>query len=130
MTPSANIVVPRIRLSRRGLSGDGDLNGARLCKGPLVRIGEGLGNHPLVNRSAGVCCFWGGGGGRSIVGDTGRFGDGGSFFIGVILGKGKPLGASAPPVDDDEVLLPQLELRLPPPVHCPSSRPRTVNNRV
>jgi hypothetical protein len=98
-----------------------------------VRIGDGLGNHPLVNRSAGVCCFCGGGGGgggRSIVGDTVRCGDGGSFFIGVIFGKGKPLGASAPPVDDDEVLLPQLELRLPPLVHCPSSRPRTVNNRV
>jgi hypothetical protein len=63
------------------------------------------------------------------VGDTFCFGDAGSFLIGVIFGNGNPLGAKAPPDDDVDVLLPQLELRLPL-VHCASSSPRTVNNRV
>lgn len=53
----------------------------------------------------------------------------GFVCIGVIRGNGKP-ELRAPPAEDDEVLLPQLELRLPPTVHCPSSSPRTVNSLV
>ena len=49
-------------------------------------------------------------------------------LIGVILGKGNP-GLNAPLAEDDDVLLPQLEGKLPP-VHWASSNPRTVNNRV
>jgi hypothetical protein len=49
--------------------------------------------------------------------------------MGVILGNGNP-GLRGPPEDEPEVLLPQLELKLPPAVHWPSSRPRTVNSRV
>ena len=128
MTPTANIVVPLVR--RRVCSGEGDFNGSRLCIGPLVIIGEGLGNQPLVNRSAGVCkrCWRTG---RSNVGDIDRRGDGGSFFIGVIFGNGYALDSTPPPpADDAEVVLPQLELRLPPPFQLPSSTPRTVKSRV
>jgi len=92
--------------------------GVLLCNGPLVKIGEGLGNHPLANLSAAVCGRW-----VEVscsLGDRERLvlraGDGGSLAIGVIRGNGYP-ELNAPPVEDDEVLLPQLELRLPPPVH-------------
>jgi hypothetical protein len=58
-----------------------------------------------------------------------RRGDGGSLDMGVILGNGNP-EFKTPPADDEEVLLPKLELRLPPAVHGASSRPRTVNSLV
>lgn len=48
--------------------------------------------------------------------------------MGVIRGKGSP-ELKAPPVEDEEVLEPQLVLKLVP-CHCPSSKPRTVNRRV
>jgi hypothetical protein len=99
-------VVP---LVLRRCSGDADLSGDLLGKGPLVNIGDGLGNHPLTNLSAAVCdriCE------VVSIGDTDRLlraDDGGSLFIGVILGNGNP-ELKAPPVEDEEVLLPQLEL--------------------
>jgi hypothetical protein len=115
MTPIANMVVPLV--VRRACCGDGDFTGVFLCRGPLVKMGEGLGNHPLANLSATVC-------GRCVevssMGDKERrvlrAGDGGSLAMGVIRGKGYP-ELNAPPAEDEEVLLPQLELRLPPPVH-------------
>jgi len=58
-----------------------------------------------------------------------RAGEGGSLAIGVIRGNGYA-ELNAPPAEDEEVLLPQLELRLPPPVHGLSSSPRTVKSRV
>ena len=58
-----------------------------------------------------------------------RADEGGSCRMGVILGNGNP-ELNAPPADDEDVLLPQLELRLPAVVHCASSRPRTVNSLV
>jgi hypothetical protein len=95
-------------------------------------MGEGLGNHPLANFSAVVCGRW-----DIVRPESGgvrfpRLGDGGWTGVppasGVIRGKGKP-AANIPPPDDVEVLLPQLELRLPA-VQLPSSSARTVNKRV
>jgi len=115
ITPIANIVVPLV--VRRVCCGEGVFSGVFLCRGPLVKIGEGLGNHPLANLSAALC-------GRCVeLSSTGdkerrvpRAGDGGSLEIGVILGNGYP-ELKAPPAEDEEVLLPQLELKLPPPAH-------------
>jgi hypothetical protein len=95
-------------------------------------MGEGLGNHPLANCSAVVCGRW-----DIMRPDSGgvrfpRFGDGGWTGVpparGVIRGKGKP-EVNIPPADEVEVLLPQLELRLPA-VQLPSSSLPTVNSRV
>lgn len=112
ITPIANIVVPLVL--RRACSGEGDFIGVLLCRGPLVNIGEGLGNQPLANLSAAVS-------GRCVelssMGDKERLvlraGEGASLAIGVIPGNGYP-ELNAPPAEDEEVLLPQLELRLPP----------------
>lgn len=85
-----------------------------------------------MNLSAGVCAR-GAGADRStgVVGMADvrvlRSGDCGGL-IGVILGNGKA-EVKAPPAEDPEVLLPQLELKLPPSKSC-SSNPRTVNKRV
>lgn len=64
------------------------------------------------------------------MGDSDRFRDKdeGSLEMGVILGNRYP-GVSTAPAEEEDVLLPQLELRLPV-VHCASSRPRTVNSLV
>ena len=106
--------MPRAR--RRACSGEGDLSGVIRRAGPLLKIGDGLGNQPLENRSMEDRGRWAvGESTASLRGGEGLADAGGSLEIGVILGKGNPL--NAPPADDDDVLLPQLELRLPPEAH-------------
>ena len=102
--------------------------------GPRIIIGEGLGNHPLENLSTGVwtrCelvdCSTEGVDVGIVDALVSRSADW-VVFMGVILGNGKPAFSTAA-AEDVEVLLPQLELRLPPVYIC-SSTPRTVNSRV